>query len=133
MHNVKILNALPANWADPILSAAQAAALLAKPHHCLLAHPHGHLLACTAPGAAADVLTLYVAPQARRTGLATTLMAQLLTHARASNCTALTLEVRASNAAAIALYTRCGLAHLTTRRAYYANPAEDALIFSLAL
>ena len=40
----------------------------------------------------------------------------------------LTLEVRASNDPARALYESLGFAHVGTRRNYYQNPKEDALI-----
>jgi ribosomal-protein-alanine N-acetyltransferase len=39
-----------------------------------------------------------------------------------------TLEVRQSNAAALKLYDRLGFSVAAIRRAYYADPVEDALI-----
>jgi ribosomal-protein-alanine N-acetyltransferase len=38
------------------------------------------------------------------------------------------LEVRASNGAARALYARMGFREVSVRRAYYREPAEDALV-----
>jgi ribosomal-protein-alanine N-acetyltransferase len=75
--------------------------------------------------------TLAVAPAARRAGLATTLLRQVMAAAAAGGATSATLEVRASNAAALALYARLGF-HVSARRPrYYTNPEEDALILWL--
>lgn len=41
------------------------------------------------------------------------------------------LEVRASNEAAQGLYRKLGFVPISTRRQYYANPTEDALIMEL--
>jgi ribosomal-protein-alanine N-acetyltransferase len=38
------------------------------------------------------------------------------------------LEARESNAAALRLYARCGFVVAGRRPAYYANPAEDAVL-----
>lgn len=131
-----LLTAIPANWQDPIFSAQAAATLLAQPHHILLAinaGQGGHLLARIMPHTTADLLTLYVPEKHRNQGHAKQLMQALLTHAQAAPCPALTLEVRASNTAAIALYTTLGLQILTRRSAYYANPAEDAVVMQLEI
>jgi ribosomal-protein-alanine N-acetyltransferase len=41
------------------------------------------------------------------------------------------LEVRASNTAAQRLYERFGFAACGVRKAYYASPAEDAIVMQL--
>ena len=41
------------------------------------------------------------------------------------------LEVRASNVPATALYESCGYEMLATRKGYYSEPVEDALVMSL--
>ena len=41
------------------------------------------------------------------------------------------LEVRASNVPAIALYESCGYERLATRKNYYSEPVEDAIVMSL--
>jgi len=72
--------------------------------------------------------TLAVAPAARRTGLATFLLRQVMAEAGAAGAGKATLEVRASNSAALGLYSRLGF-HVAARRPrYYAQPEEDALI-----
>lgn len=72
--------------------------------------------------------TLAVTPAARRTGLATTLLRQVMAEAAASGARKATLEVRASNRAAVALYTRLGFHVAALRPRYYTQPEEDALI-----
>lgn len=72
--------------------------------------------------------TLAVAPAARRTGLATALLRQVMAEASAAGATRATLEVRASNSAALGLYARLGFRVEAERPRYYTNPEEDALI-----
>ncbi|MBE6878615.1 MAG: GNAT family N-acetyltransferase [Ruminococcaceae bacterium] len=43
------------------------------------------------------------------------------------------LEVRESNASAIALYEKLGFEHIGTRKNFYSNPREAALIYKLDL
>jgi ribosomal protein S18 acetylase RimI-like enzyme len=121
------------NWHDPILTEAQAKALLAQPGHILLEHNGSHLLARIISGTPADILTLYTPEQSRRQGHARTLLNQLVAEATKANCPAITLEVRASNTAAISLYESVNFTHTATRKAYYTNPAEDALILTRSL
>jgi ribosomal-protein-alanine N-acetyltransferase len=73
------------------------------------------------------VMNVAVDPSARRAGVATAMLGALLAEigdARAR----LTLEVRRSNSAAIALYERFGFRSAGTRRRYYQDNGEDALI-----
>jgi [ribosomal protein S18]-alanine N-acetyltransferase len=72
--------------------------------------------------------TLAVAPAARRTGLASHLLREVMAEAVRAGARKGTLEVRASNTAALALYGRLGF-HVAARRpSYYTQPEEDALI-----
>jgi ribosomal-protein-alanine N-acetyltransferase len=72
--------------------------------------------------------TLAVSPSARRGGLGTFLLRQVMAEAAQEGGKKATLEVRASNNAALALYDRLGF-HVAARRArYYSQPEEDALI-----
>jgi len=75
----------------------------------------------------AEVLTLAVAPAARRQGIATALLRAAQAHARALGVHAMFLEVATGNAAALALYRHGGFAEVGRRRRYYAD-ASDALV-----
>ncbi len=72
--------------------------------------------------------TLAVAPAARRAGLATRLLREVMAESAAAGGKVATLEVRASNAAALALYGRLGFQVAAQRPRYYTHPEEDALI-----
>jgi len=73
------------------------------------------------------VMNVAVAPEARRRGIASALLAEL--YARAGGERAqFTLEVRRSNQAAIDLYHRDGFRIAGLRRRYYQDNGEDALI-----
>ena len=69
-----------------------------------------------------------VLPQFRGQGVGTTLMQHVLVESRRLGARRATLEVRASNDAALRLYERLGFYVAATRKHYYSNPVEDALI-----
>jgi ribosomal-protein-alanine N-acetyltransferase len=75
----------------------------------------------------AHVTNIAAAPEARRTGVATRLLAELAWEAIRRECQALTLEVRASNTGAQALYRSFGFAPVGVRQRYYEN-TEDAIV-----
>jgi ribosomal-protein-alanine N-acetyltransferase len=64
----------------------------------------------------------------RRSGVADKLMQAMMTMAVDEGIPSATLEVRSSNAAAIKLYERFGFVVKGTRKAYYDDLGEDALI-----
>ena len=72
-------------------------------------------------------------PALRGQGLGTALMQHVFAEARRLGARRVTLEVRASNAGARRLYERLGFYVAGTRRNYYTNPVEDALILWLDL
>ena len=74
-----------------------------------------------------------VSPDHRRKGIADTLLTFLENEARSRNMFELTLEVRASNTPAIKLYEKHGYKILGTRRKFYHDPEEDALIMTKKL
>lgn len=80
-----------------------------------------------------ELENLVVAPDFRRKGLATKLLAALLTRARETNSESVFLEVRESNQAARALYGSLGFEDSGRRKLYYTNPHEDAVLYHLAL
>jgi ribosomal-protein-alanine N-acetyltransferase len=70
-------------------------------------------------GRAGEIVTLGVAPGARRRGAAQALLKDLLARARALGIASLTLEVAEDNAAALALYAGLGFEPAGIRRGYY--------------
>jgi ribosomal-protein-alanine N-acetyltransferase len=80
-----------------------------------------------------ELENIVVAEAARRCGLGTHLLFELITHARAENASAIFLEVRESNKSARALYRKLGFEEAGLRKGYYANPPDDAILCRLSL
>jgi ribosomal-protein-alanine N-acetyltransferase len=78
-------------------------------------------------GDEAEILTVAVAPGARRKGVGSALLCEAARHAFELGARTMFLEVSESNAAAIALYNRLGFLEVGRRRSYY-GPTDDALI-----
>lgn len=76
-----------------------------------------------------ELENIVVAPAARRKRLGTRLLDALFAAAAEKNSDAVFLEVRESNAAARTLYEKAGLELSGRRKSYYANPAEDAVLY----
>jgi ribosomal-protein-alanine N-acetyltransferase len=72
------------------------------------------------------LMNIAVDPVLRRRGIGTALLEQMFE--RAGPEESYTLEVRPSNAVAIALYERFGFRAAGTRRRYYQDTGEDAVI-----
>ena len=72
------------------------------------------------------LMNIAVDPVLQRRGIATELLEQMFE--RAGPEESYTLEVRPSNAVAIALYERFGFRPAGTRRRYYQDTGEDAMI-----
>jgi ribosomal-protein-alanine N-acetyltransferase len=72
-----------------------------------------------------------VDPAHRRRGIAAQLVRIATAWARERGARELTLEVRSSNQAAHELYRRFGFQVAGTRRSYYEQPREDAIIMTL--
>ena len=79
-----------------------------------------------------DIQTITVAPEARRQGLARTLMRQLLNEARRRGAEELFLEVRVDNEPAQALYRELGFEVQNVRKGYYGK-GVDALTMKLVV
>jgi ribosomal-protein-alanine N-acetyltransferase len=104
--------------------------LLAMPGAFAFIADDGFILA-RAAGGEAEILTLAVAPTARRQGLATALVLAAASHAHLLAAQALFLEVAAGNDAARALYESLGFVAAGLRKGYYTHPGhapEDALV-----
>jgi len=98
--------------------------------------PDGRLAAYALASVVTDqgeILNLAVEPGSRRRGLGHILLDAMLDMFRRESVATVHLEVRASNAAALQLYEAAGFRSVSTRRAYYRNPTENALTMALAL
>jgi ribosomal-protein-alanine N-acetyltransferase len=76
----------------------------------------------------AHITTIAVAPLYRRRHIGEALLVNLINTCRENGVNFITLEVRVSNAAAIKLYEKYSFKSLGTRKGYYQNNNEDALI-----
>ena len=74
------------------------------------------------------VNNLAVRPEFRGRGAGRAILMEVFRLGRAQGARRATLEVRKSNAVALALYASLGFEVMGTRRDYYTNPNEDALI-----
>ena len=83
-------------------------------------------------GGEAEILTLAVAPAARRQGLATALLVGAKQRAFDMGAAEMFLEVATANVGARALYRALGFQEVGHRRGYYAN-GGDALILKAML
>lgn len=81
----------------------------------------------------ADLLTIATVPAARGRGIASLMLAELVSTAREVSCPDVLLEVRQSNEAAQRLYARHGFVPIGRRRRYYQAPPEDAVVMRLTL
>jgi [ribosomal protein S18]-alanine N-acetyltransferase len=118
--------AFPAPW-----SLAMFVLELSKPSGiCLVAVRERRLVAymvCSRYDTIWHIMNIAVHPEERRTGLATALLEELFRRAGGED-ERYTLEVRTSNVSAISLYERFGFLRAGTRRRYYQDNGEDALI-----
>jgi len=80
-----------------------------------------------APGIEADVLTVGVLPEHRKSGIGTAFMEQLENWATDKEANAMMLEVGVDNAGAIALYESLGYVRISVRKNYY-GAGLDALV-----
>ena len=117
--------AFPTPW-----SLAMFVLELSKPGgECLAVRRDGTLtgyVICSRYEDAWHIMNVAVDPRERRQGIATALLDELI--GRLGEDARMTLEVRPSNAGAIALYERFGFLGAGTRRRYYQDNGEDALI-----
>ncbi|HXO38323.1 MAG TPA: ribosomal protein S18-alanine N-acetyltransferase [Candidatus Acidoferrum sp.] len=75
-----------------------------------------------------EIENIAVTGAARRCGLGSRLVGELLDLVRSHGGKAVFLEVRESNRAARSLYEKWAFIELGRRKTYYQNPAEDALV-----
>lgn len=82
-------------------------------------------------GDEAEVLNLAVREGERRRGAGQRLVSRLLEEYQGRDVSRVFLEVRESNATAIRFYERLGFQTVGTRKGYYPEPKEDALVMEL--
>ena len=120
----------------PPWNAADFSGFLADPLSFLLVEGDAGFLLGRAVAGEAELLTIAVAPDARRRGLGRKLVARFLYQARLRGAEQAFLEVSAENPAAIALYESAGFARSGLRAGYYLTPEGtrvDALVMQREL
>ena len=78
-----------------------------------------------------EIENIAIAGPARRRGLGTRLLGELLDLARTKGAAAIFLEVRESNQAARGLYKKWAFLESGRRPRYYKDPEEDAILYRL--
>jgi ribosomal-protein-alanine N-acetyltransferase len=137
-HDVDTLARLHATSFADAWSAEWIAKLLAQPGTFAFAgggEAGGFVLVRTA-GGEAEILTLAVAPAARRRGIGSSLVLAACQQAQEMGAEAVFLEVGRANEPAKSLYTQLGFRMVGRRRGYYQRSGgsnEDALIFRVKL
>ena len=81
----------------------------------------------------AEITNFVVAKKFQRQGIALKLLQSCLEKLSAENVEQVFLEVRESNQSAIQLYQKSGFIKIGTRKNYYAQPKENALMMQLTL
>jgi [ribosomal protein S18]-alanine N-acetyltransferase len=79
-----------------------------------------------------ELENMAVALSARRNGIGTLLLKELIAQAGAERGSKIFLEVRESNQGARALYEKIGFEEAGFRKNYYSDPAEDAILYQLS-
>ena len=115
-------------FSDPWSEGAVASHLSAPHNHALVALSDdrivGYCIYSSLLGEA-ELLRIAVAPELRRCGIARALLSEMLSLTASDT---VYLEVRSQNTPAITLYERFGFRANGTRRNYYKNPGDDALL-----
>jgi [ribosomal protein S18]-alanine N-acetyltransferase len=117
----------------PPWTASDFAGFLGDPLAFLLVEGDAGFLLGRAVAGEAELLTLAVAPEARRLGLGRKLVVRFLYQAQLRGAERAFLEVSADNAPAVALYESSGFQRTGTRRGYYRSPEgqrTDALVLA---
>jgi ribosomal-protein-alanine N-acetyltransferase len=100
---------------------------LAQPGCFALIDAAGGMLLARITADEAEILTLAVAPQARRAGIGAALLGRAMQRAAASGAAAMFLEVASGNLSARKLYEKAGFIRVGRRARYYPN-GGDALV-----
>jgi ribosomal-protein-alanine N-acetyltransferase len=133
-HDVDILARLHAASFADAWSAGWIAKLLAQPGIFAFAAggETGGFVLVRAAGGEAEILTLAVAPAARRRGIGSSLVLAACHQAQEMGAEAVFLEVGQANEPAKLLYARLGFREVGRRKGYFQRSGgsnEDALVF----
>ena len=79
----------------------------------------------------AHINEICIEPTHRRNGAAHALMHHVIGLCTQLGCSVLSLEVRSKNEPAIKLYEKCNFSAVGTRKGFYHDPADDAIIMNL--
>ena len=80
-----------------------------------------------------EIENVVVAGEFLRCGVASELLRELIRRAESAAASAILLEVRESNRPARRLYEKHAFREVGSRRAYYRDPVEDAILYVLRL
>jgi len=111
-------------------SASEFSTLLANPH-CFLTTSQSGFAVGRQAGPEAELLTMLIRPDMRRSGLGAALLKTFVKQAKRRGVAELFLEVAKTNTAAISLYSGAGFEIVGERKAYYrqlSGPRISALI-----
>ena len=97
-----------------------------------LLHASGGIILVRVAADQAEILTIAVAPEARRGGIATALLSEATIEAASMGAAAIFLEVSVANTAARRLYTGAGFRQVGQRPRYYSD-RSDALVLRFDL
>ncbi len=117
-------------WSEAALCAHLASPLSFSLILCMDGAPVGYLLAAGVPPES-ELYRIAVLPEWRGTHAGYALLAAYLGTASTEGYDRFFLEVRASNTPARRLYEKAGYAVIGTRRHYYKDPKEDAVLYAL--
>ena len=76
-----------------------------------------------------DILKIFVREKDRKNGFATMMLKKVYSLAKRYSSKKIMIEVRSKNESGINLYIKNGFTNISTRKDYYKNPDDDALIF----
>ncbi len=80
-----------------------------------------------------DILSIVIAKDFQRLGIGSILLEYLINYARENFKVTILLEVRKTNIPAQKLYGKYGFEMISTRKRYYSDNNEDALIYMLKI
>ena len=129
LHATSFADAWSAEWIAKLLAQPGTFGLLGD-------GDSGGFVLVRAAGGEAEILTLAVAPAARRRGIGSALISAACRQAQEMGADTMFLEVSRTNEPAITLYARLGFREVARRRGYYQEPGgsnEDALVFCVKL